>query len=126
MKPRTLHDKIAHRVALATLRPCPSIVPSLVAVRLSDGFEFSPGGSIPWPSRIEKRGFVYYDERNGTTYGKRFETERAARLCWQYRQLRNAVEFLRVLRLMNASQLRSQAGYWLGVNENGTLKTANA
>lgn len=101
------------KIALATLRACPQIAPSRVAVRIADGFEFSPYGSIPWPSRIETRGVVYYDEKNNTYFGKRFENERAARAAWQYRQLRNAVRFLRELRGMSAKRVREQAAFWL-------------
>lgn len=100
-------------IALATVRPCPEISPARVAVRLSDGFEFSPYGSIPWPSRIEERGFVYYDTKSGTYYGSRFDTEHAARAAWRYRQIRSAVLFLRQLRKMDAGEIALQAGFWL-------------
>jgi hypothetical protein len=100
-------------IARATIRPCPDIVPSRVYVRLSDGYEYSAGGCAPWPSRIETRGFVYYDARSNTTYGKRYATERAARFAYAFRACKNAVNFLRQLRTMSEAEQQSQAEYWL-------------
>lgn len=105
--------KLAKQIALASMRPCPEISPARVAVRIADGFEFSPWGSIPWPARIESRGFCYFDKRSNTYFGRRFETEQAAEFAWQYAQMRNAVRFLQELRKMSASELRAQADFWL-------------
>jgi hypothetical protein len=104
---KTLYKAIAR----ASMRPCPEIIPSRVFVRLADGFEYSAGGSVPWPSKVEERGFVYTDGRS--TYGKRFESENAARRAWIYRSLRNAVRFMRELRKMNQAEIDAQAAFWI-------------
>lgn len=100
-------------IARASIRHCPEIIIARVAVRKADGFEYSVGGSIPWPSNIENRGFIYRDPRNNTTFGKRHPSEYAARLSWKYQQQKNAVEFLRKLRNMSSSRVKEQADFWL-------------
>lgn len=100
-------------IARAVMRPCPPLRPARVAVRLSDGYEYSPYGAHPWPSRIETRGVCYYDERENTYYGKRYASEHAARRAWNYYQLRNAVRFVRQLRTLRPADLKAQADYWL-------------
>jgi len=110
-----MDNKTLKQIARKTLRPCPEIVPALVAVRLSDGFRFSPYGAIPWECKIERNGYVYRDARDNTTYGKQGEhmTEHSARRAYVMRQLRNAVRFLKQLRAMTAEEQESQANYWL-------------
>lgn len=108
-----MNKSLLKQIALASVLPCPEIVPSLVFVRIADGFEYSAGGSMPWPSRVEQRGFCYYDKRENVTYGKRFASERAARNAFIYRQLRNAVQFLHILAEMSQDEQEKQADYWL-------------
>ena len=103
----------ARAIALATIRPCPEIAPARVAVRLSDGFEFSPYGSTPWPCRVETRGVVFYDKRSNTYYGKRYADAQTARHSHHVNQLRNAAQFLHELRGMTPGQIADQAAYWL-------------
>jgi hypothetical protein len=100
-------------IAKATIKPVPPIKEALVAVRKSDGMEYSPHGSIPWESSIEKRGYCYSDPKTGTIYGRRYPTEEAAERSWKYREARNAVAFMRDLRGMDDKDFKAQADYWL-------------
>lgn len=109
------HDPaILKRIAMASMRPCPPIRTSTVWVIERTGMEVSTGGACPMePFRTETRGFVYMDPVNGCTYGERLPTEHRARHRWHYRQLRQAVQFLRDLRAMSAKDIQSQREYWL-------------
>ena len=108
-------QNLLKQIAIASLRPCPELAPARVAVRLSDGFEFSPYGSIPWPCRVETRGVVFYDPKMNIYYGRRYADEETARQAWKMGQLRQAAEFLRELRKMTPERIQAQADYLLKV-----------
>lgn len=100
-------------IARKSMLKCPSIVPSKVFVRESDGYEYSSGGSAPWPSRVERRGYVYTDGR--ITFGKRHGSISEAREAWKKVQRKKAAGFARVLRSMPNDELMSQARFWFNV-----------
>ncbi len=104
------HQTLIKQIARQSMRPCPEISPAKIAIRLADGFRFSPYGSIPWPARIVDDGFCYLMPDN-TRHG-RFASRHAAARRWNYIQLRNAVRYLRELRVMQPDEIREHAAVW--------------
>lgn len=99
-------------IGKATLKPCPNVIPAQRAVITRTGQRVSIYGSCPHePFTVEVIGFVYTDGR--ITFGKVFESRKAAILAWNYRQMRTAVEFMRYMRGRPIEDLVAQKNYWL-------------
>lgn len=57
-------------------------------------------------------GYVYHDPRNGTTYGKVFESAASASFAYNVYSATTAAEFRAKLETMTDGRLREQADYW--------------
>jgi hypothetical protein len=81
-------EEIIARIVAAARRPCPAIRPTLHG------------------------GFAWVMHDGSATYGKRYQSEQAAREAWQLASDRGAAEFADVLRAMSGPELERQAAYW--------------
>lgn len=97
-------------IAKASMRQCPEIVETNIAVRKSDGFRFSPYGSIPWDCELVANGYAYLI--GGTYCGKPGKTRHELERRWFIREARNAVDFMRHLRQSTIEAITVQAEYW--------------
>ena len=109
------HDpKLLKRIALASFRPCPELKPSRLYVENAGGKVSSTGGACPQvPFHVETKGFVYYDPRTNTTFGRAYPTEHAARFSSNYHSGRAVVRFLRQLRQMTPAEIHSQRAFYI-------------
>ncbi len=108
-------DKIK-KILAAARRPCPTIVAS-VELLATDGKSYGVCG-FPLGVRAVKpyqdihKGWVYQD-KNGTKFGQRAQTEQELRDRHEAGQDANQAGFKRELENMPEEQLDSQYTYWV-------------